>query len=170
MCSYLQYSRSLTLGIRAAPDSFRAGPKSWSSEGEMIGSRPKGFSHRTTGAPIQQNDREQTLSPFGAFCEELVQGLPLVLMAAPGSRRNVALFLDRSRPNLVSVAIQDAGSGKFIFKIKVHDAIINSPQNCSPTRLTTSFRLEASSKPPIVISTERSWSCFGPSNRFLKTH
>ena len=101
---------------------------------------------------------------------ELVRGLPLVLTAAPGSRRKLALFIDRSRPNIVSVTIQDAGSDKFIFKIKVNDATIISPQNCSPSRLTTSFRLDASSKPPIIVSTERSWFCFGPSNRFLKTH
>ena len=73
---------------------------------------------------------------------ELAQGLPLVLTAAPGSRRNLALFVDQSRPNIVSVTIQDAGSGKFIFRIKVNDATINSPQTCSPARLTTSFRLE----------------------------
>ena len=101
---------------------------------------------------------------------ELAQGLPLVLTAAPGSRRKLALFIDHSRPNIVSVTIQDAGSGKFIFRIKVNDATINSPQTCSPARLTTSFRLKASSKPPVVASTERSWFCFGPSNRFLKTH
>ena len=101
---------------------------------------------------------------------ELAQGLPLVLTAAPGSRRKLALFIDRSRPNIVSVTILDTGSGTFIFKIKVNDATIISPQNCSPTRLTTSFRLEVSGKPPIIVSTERSWFCFGPSNRFLKTH
>jgi probable HAF family extracellular repeat protein len=100
---------------------------------------------------------------------ELAEGLPLVLTAAPGSRRKLALFVDRSRPNIASVTILDAGSGKFIFKIKVLDATINSPQNC-PTRLTTGFRLEAASKPPIIVSTERSWTCFGPSDRFLKTH
>jgi hypothetical protein len=99
----------------------------------------------------------------------LVSGLPIVLTAVPGSHRNIALFVDRSRPNLASVTILDAGSGKFIFRIKVNEATINSPQNCSQTRLTTGFRLDAASKPPIIVSTERSWFCFGPSNRFLKT-
>jgi hypothetical protein len=46
---------------------------------------------------------------------------------------------------------------------------INSPQSCSPTQLTTSFRLDDSSKPPIVVSTEQSWICFGRANKFLKT-
>jgi len=101
---------------------------------------------------------------------ELVRGLPLTLTAVPGSHRNFALFVDRSRPNLVSVTILDAGAGKFIFKIKVNAATINSPQNCSPTRLTTSFRLDAESKPSIIVSTERQWFCFGPLNKFLKTH
>ena len=101
---------------------------------------------------------------------ELVNGLPIVLTAVPRSRRKLAQFVDRSRPNIVSVTILDAGSGTFTFRIKVNDATINSPQNCSPTRLTTSFRLEASSEASIVVSTARPWSCFGPSNRFLKTH
>jgi probable HAF family extracellular repeat protein len=101
---------------------------------------------------------------------ELVRGLPLVLTAVPGSHHNLALFVDRSHPNFASVTIQDVGSGKFIFKINVHNATINSPQKCSPTRLTISFRLDDASKPPTVVSTERSWSCFGPSNRFLETH
>jgi hypothetical protein len=86
--------------------------------------------------------------------------LPLVLTAAARSRRDRGLFIDRSRPNIASVTILDAGSGKFIFTIKIHEATINSPQNCSPTRLTTSFRLD---------STELEWLCFGRSNRFLKT-
>jgi probable HAF family extracellular repeat protein len=101
---------------------------------------------------------------------ELVSGTPLVLTAAPESRRNFAVFVDRSRPNITSVTIHDAGPGKFNFKIKVDDATINSLQNCSPTRLTTGFRLDAGNNPPIVVSTERSWDCSGPSNRFLKTH
>jgi hypothetical protein len=100
---------------------------------------------------------------------ELAEGLPLVLTAAPGSHRTRGLFTDRSRPNLVSVAIQDTGPGKFVFRIKVLEATINSPKNCPQSRLTTGFRLDAASKPPIVVSTERSWLCFGPSNRFLKT-
>jgi probable HAF family extracellular repeat protein len=100
---------------------------------------------------------------------ELVSGPPLVLTAVPGSRRNVARFVDQSRPNLASVTILDAGPGKFIFRMKVDDATINSPQNCSPTRLTTGFRLDAANNPPIVVSTERSWDCFGPSSKFLKT-
>jgi hypothetical protein len=95
--------------------------------------------------------------------------LPLVLTAAARSRRDRGLFIDRSRPNIASVTILDAGSGKFIFTIKIHEATINSPQNCSPTRLTTSFRLDAAGKPPIVVSTELEWLCFGRSNRFLKT-
>jgi uncharacterized membrane protein len=101
---------------------------------------------------------------------EIIGGLPLVLTAAPGSRRNFARFVDRSRPNVTSVTIHDAGSGVFSFEIKVSDAIINSPQNCSPTRLTTGFRLDAANNPPIVVSTERPWDCLGPSNRSLKTH
>jgi hypothetical protein len=100
---------------------------------------------------------------------ELVSGTPLVLTAAPGSRRNVARFVDQSRPNFASVTIHDAGPGKFNFKIKVDDATINSLQNCSPTRLTTGFRLDAANNPPIVVSTERSWDCFGSSNGSLKT-
>lgn len=100
---------------------------------------------------------------------ELVRGLPLVLTAVPGSRSNLALFVDPSCPNLASATILDAGLGKFIFKIKVNDATVNSPQNCSPTQLTTGFRLDAASKPPIIVSTQRSWFCFGPSNKFLKT-
>jgi uncharacterized membrane protein len=101
---------------------------------------------------------------------EIISGLPLVLTAAPGSRRNFAVFVDRSRPNLASVTIHDAGPGKFNFKIKVDDATINSPQNCSPTRLTTGFRLDAGNNAPIVVSTERSWDCSGPSSGSLKTH
>jgi probable HAF family extracellular repeat protein len=101
---------------------------------------------------------------------ELVSGPPLVLTAVPGNRRNVARFVDQSRPNFASATVHDAGSGKFKFKVKVDDATINSPHNCSPTRLTTGFRLDAGNNPPIVVSTERSWDCSGPSNRFLKTH
>jgi len=33
-----------------------------------------------------------------------------------------------------------------------------------------SVRLDAAGKPPIIVSAERSWFCFGPSNKFLKTH
>jgi hypothetical protein len=101
---------------------------------------------------------------------ELVSGPPLVLTAVPGNRRNFAGFVDRSRPNVTSVTILDAGPGKFIFRMKVDDATINSPQNCSQTRLTTSFRLDAAGKPPIIVSTERSWDCFDSSNGSLKTH
>jgi probable HAF family extracellular repeat protein len=100
---------------------------------------------------------------------ELVRRPPLVLTAVPGSRRNLALFKDQSRPNFASGAILDDGSDKFIYKIKVNDVTINSPQSCSQTQLTTGFRLDASSKPPIVVTTEQSWVCFGPSNMFLKT-
>jgi hypothetical protein len=101
---------------------------------------------------------------------EIISGLPVVLTAVPGSRRNLALFVDPSRPNLASVMILDAGPGVFSFRIKVNDATINSPQQCSPTLLSTGLRLDAVNNPPIVVSTERSWVCFGPSNRFLKTH
>src|SRR5262252_5048535 len=94
---------------------------------------------------------------------ELASRLPLVLTAVPGSRCNLALFKDKSRPNFASGAILDAGSDKFIFKIRVNDVTINSPQSCSPIQLTTGFRLDASSMPPIVVSTEQSWVCFGPS-------
>jgi probable HAF family extracellular repeat protein len=100
---------------------------------------------------------------------ELARRLPFVLTAVPGSRRNLALFKDKSRPNFASGAVLDAGSDKFIYKIKVNDVTINSPQSCSTTQLTTGFRLDASSVPPIVVSTEQSWICFGPSNKFLKT-
>ena len=101
---------------------------------------------------------------------ELISGPPFVLAVAPGSIHNLSQFVDRSRPDLVSATILDAGSGKFIFKIKVNDATISSPQNCSQTLLTTSVRLDATGKPPIIVSTERQWFCFGPSNKFLKTH
>jgi hypothetical protein len=100
---------------------------------------------------------------------ELVSGPPLVLTAVPGSQPNLVRFVDQSRPNLASVTIHDAGPGKFNFRIKVDDATINSPQKCSPTRLTTGFRLDAANNPPIVVSTERPWDCFGPSNGSLKT-
>jgi uncharacterized membrane protein len=101
---------------------------------------------------------------------ELVSGLPLVLTAVPGSRSNVARFVDQSRPKIASATILDAGPGKFIFRMKVDDVTINSPQNCSPTRLTTGFRLDAANTPPIAVSTERSWFCSGPSNTVLETH
>ena len=101
---------------------------------------------------------------------ELVSGLPIVLTAVPGSHRNRAQLEDRlartsfrSRSWMPDRVTSSSGSRGL-------DATIRSPQNCSPTRLTTSFRLEASSEAPIVVSTARSWSCFGPSNRFLKTH
>jgi probable HAF family extracellular repeat protein len=101
---------------------------------------------------------------------EIISRQPLVLTAAPGGRRNFAVFVDRSRPNLASVTIDDAGPGKFNFKIKVDDATINSSQNCSPIRLTTGFRLDAANNPPIIVSTERSWDCLGPSNQLVTTH
>lgn len=101
---------------------------------------------------------------------ELVSGPPLVLTAVSGSRRNFARFVDQSRPNFASVSIHDAGSGKFSFEIKVNAATISSPQNCSPARLTTGFRLDATNNAPIVVSTERPWVCSGPSNRSLETH
>jgi uncharacterized membrane protein len=101
---------------------------------------------------------------------ELARGLPLVLTAVPGSRRNVARFVNQSRPNFASVTILDAGPGRFIFKFKIDDATINSPQSCSPTLLTTGFRLDAAGKPPIIVSTERSWDCSGPSSGSLKAH
>jgi probable HAF family extracellular repeat protein len=100
---------------------------------------------------------------------ELVRGLPLTLTAVPESHRDLAQFVDQSRPNPASVTILNAGAGKFIFRIKVDDAAINSPQQLAPIPLTTSFRLDAASKPPITVSTERSWIGFGPSHRFLKT-
>jgi hypothetical protein len=39
---------------------------------------------------------------------ELVSGLPLVLTAVPGSRRNFARFVDPVSPNSASVTVQDA--------------------------------------------------------------
>ena len=74
---------------------------------------------------------------------ELVIGLPIVLTAVPGSRRKLAQFVDRSRPNLASITILDAGWSKFIFRIKLLEATISSPQNCPQTRFTTGFRLDA---------------------------
>ena len=129
---------------------------------------------KTFTSPIDIDLSAATLSITNLLNEraggdELVRSLPLVLTAVPGSRRNLALFVDRSRPNLASATILDAGSGKFVFRIKVNNATINSPQNCSPALFTTSLRLDAAGKPPIIVITERSWFCFGPSNKFLKT-
>jgi probable HAF family extracellular repeat protein len=101
---------------------------------------------------------------------ELVRGEPLVLTAVPGSDRHLARFEDPSRADLVSAVIRGSGSGAFIFTITVDAATIDSPRQCSPTRLTTSFRLDAPSALPTVIATERSWDCSGPSNTVLETH
>jgi hypothetical protein len=100
---------------------------------------------------------------------ELVRGLPLVLTAAPGSHRHRAQFEDPSRPGLASAAIRDARRGVLAFTITVDAATIDAPRQCSPARLTTSFRLDAVGTPPTIVTTERSWDCSGASNMVLET-
>jgi probable HAF family extracellular repeat protein len=157
--------------------SFLATKEQFSGEAIGVGSGAEKAAVEIVGtftSPIDLDLSVATLTIASLLDEragggELARRLPLVLTPVPGSRRNLALFKDKSHPNFASGAILDAGSDKFIFKIKVNDVVINSPQSCSPTQLTTGFRLDASSKPPIVVSTEQSWICFGPSNKFLKT-
>jgi uncharacterized membrane protein len=100
---------------------------------------------------------------------ELVRGLPLVLTAVPGSHRHRVQFEDPSRPSLASAAIGDARGGVLTFTITVDAATIHAPRQCSPARLTTSFRLDAGGMPPTIVTTERSWDCSGPSSMVLET-
>jgi hypothetical protein len=162
----------------AAPHSFLATEEQFTGKAIGLGSGEDNAAVeivRSFTSPTDLDLSASTLTVASLLDErvgggELVSGPPLVLIAVPGSRRNVARFVDPSRPNFASVTIHDAGSGKFIFRIKVDDATISSPQNCSPTRLTTSFSLDDANNQPIVVSTERSWLCSGPSDRFLETH
>jgi probable HAF family extracellular repeat protein len=164
-------------GADATPHSFLATKEQFNGKAGGVGSGEEKAELEIVGTFTSPTDLDlstATLSITSLLNEragggELVSGFPLVLTAVPESRRNVARFVDRSRPNLASVTIHDAGPGKFNFKIKVSAAIIGSLQNCSPTRFTTSFRLDAAKNPPIVVSTERSWVCSGPSNGSLKT-
>jgi hypothetical protein len=161
----------------ATPHSFLATKEQFNGKASGVGSGEENTAVEIDGTFTSLTDLDlsaATLTITSSLNElaggsELVSGLPVVLTAVPGSRRNFAVFADPSRPNFASVTILDAGAGKFLFRIKVNPATINSPQNCSPALLTTGFRLDAAGKPPIIVSTERSWFCFGLSNEFLET-
>jgi hypothetical protein len=100
---------------------------------------------------------------------ELVRGLPLVLSPIPGSRVDLARFEDRTRPNFTFFDIRDVGRGEFNFRIKVGVATISSPELCSSTRLTMSFEIDDGVHPPVVVSTQHPWICFGAGDKYMKT-
>ena len=97
---------------------------------------------------------------------ELVRGLPLTLSSMPGSGPDLARFEDRTRPNFAFFDIRDLGRGEFDFRIKLGAAAIASPALCSPTRLTTRFRLD-DGLTALVVSTEQPWIC-GPGGKSLR--
>jgi uncharacterized repeat protein (TIGR03803 family) len=99
---------------------------------------------------------------------ELVQGLPLTLSATPGSGPDLARFEDRTGPNYAFFDTKDLGRGQFDFRIKLGAAAIESAALCSPTALTTRFRLDDGLR-VLVVSTEQPWTCSGLRNQFLKT-
>jgi len=78
---------------------------------------------------------------------ELVGGLPLTLSSMPGSGPDLARFEDRTRLHCAFFDIEDLGHGELDFRIELGAAAIESPALGSPTRLTTSFRLDDGQTP-----------------------
>jgi hypothetical protein len=99
---------------------------------------------------------------------ELVHGLPLVLSPIAGSHSNLALFEKRTSPNFTFAAIRGLTGGQFTFTIKITESTIDSPPLCSPIPRTTRFEIDDGTNPPIVVSTEQPWICFGRGNGYLK--
>src|SRR5262245_2829809 len=60
----------------------------------------------------------------------------------PGSGPDLARFEDRTRLHCAFFDIEDLGHGELDFRIELGAAAIESPALGSPTRLTTSFRLD----------------------------
>ena len=99
---------------------------------------------------------------------ELAPGLPVVLSPKAGSTPNVALFENGTGPTATSVEIKDLGQGLFSFRIRIPEAAIGVPEFCTPTDLTTSFKIDSGGT-PLVFDTEQPWRCRGSVNRRLTT-
>jgi hypothetical protein len=66
------------------------------------------------------------------------------------------------------VHIKDLGRGEFSVRMRITEANIEMPALCSPTELTTSFRIDGAGT-PLVVRTDQSWKCRGTGGRFLAT-
>jgi hypothetical protein len=96
---------------------------------------------------------------------EVVANLPLTLLADPRNNTNVGIF--KTPPGSLPIAeatIGALGRGRFNFRLDVSKATIGVPSQCPTTKLRTTFTI-----PPVTVTTEQPWLCFGAGNKYLKS-
>jgi hypothetical protein len=99
---------------------------------------------------------------------ERVSDLPLTLFADPRNNANVAIFKTPvGRLPIAKVTIGALSGGRFTLRVDVAKATILPPSLCPTTNLRTTFTIGVS--PPVTVTTERPWLCFGTGNRYLKS-
>jgi hypothetical protein len=95
---------------------------------------------------------------------EVVANLPLTLLADSRNNANVARFnTPVGTLPIAKVTIGAKGGGRFTFRVDVAKATI-VPPSCPTTNLTTSSTI-----PPVTVTTEQPWRCFGAGNKYLKS-
>jgi hypothetical protein len=103
---------------------------------------------------------------------EVVANLPLTLLADSRNNANVARFnTPVGTLPIAKVTIGAKGGGRFTFRVDVAKATSVDvakativPPSCPTTNLTTSFTI-----PPVTVTTEQPWRCFGAGNKYLKS-
>jgi len=129
----------------------------------------------TSGGSIGLGADSATVTITSLFNEavgagEVVANLPLTLVADPRNNANVGIF--KTPPGSLPIAeitIGALGRGRFNFRLNVSKSTIAVPNECPTTDLTTSFTIDDGVNPPVVVTTEKPWRCFGTGNRYLRT-
>jgi hypothetical protein len=100
---------------------------------------------------------------------ETVAGLPLVLTADRRNSDKVARFTSPAGAvPIATLTLGSKGSGEFTFRLNVTRATSVVAGQCPDPTLTTTFLIHDGVNPPVTVSTQQRWICFGSGHQYLR--
>lgn len=131
----------------------------------------------TFAGDIDLADPDTTVKIDNLFNEvggsgEVVKNLPVTLSSPGNNNAHSAIFKTSLGIRPIAVMkIARHGADAFNFRLEVSQATIGVPSQCPPaTDLTIDLTIEDGvNNPPLVVTTEKPWRCFGTGNRYMRT-